>query len=157
MIHGKLFYTIAFLFLTIINTMSFEVSCAITGHIPENGLDYPIARWRGFKKAAYSLSFQDNYRYQVMYATPVLNQHNYKSTFFIVTNRVGQGWAPGWDTLNMLAAQGHEIASHSYITTPSSRLSTGTLIQYFRERAGWSNAGTDFNMVMIQTVTNLCQ
>lgn len=113
MIHGKFIYTVAFISLIIINTFSFEASCAIPGHFPGNDLDYHIARWRGFKKAAYSITFDDNYRFQVLYAAPVLNQHNYKATFFLVTNRVGQGWAPGWDAINMLAAQGHEIASHS--------------------------------------------
>jgi len=78
-----------------------------------SGLDYKIGRWHGFKKSAFTISFDDNYRFQVTYAAPLLNQHNYKATYFIVTNRVGKGWAPGWDTLNMLASQGHEIASHS--------------------------------------------
>ena len=78
-----------------------------------SGLDYQIATWYRFKSSAFSISFDDNYRSQVTYATPILNQHNYKATYFIVTNRVGKGWTPGWDTLNMLAMQGHEIASHS--------------------------------------------
>lgn len=75
--------------------------------------DYWIGRWYKFKQAAFTVSFDDNYRFQVTYAAPLLNLHNYKATYFIVTNRVGKGWAPGWDTLNMLASQGHEIASHS--------------------------------------------
>jgi len=76
-------------------------------------LDYQIARWFKFKKAAFSITFDDNYRFQVTQAMPLLNQYNYKATYFIVTNRVGNGYAPGWDTLNMLALQGHEIGSHS--------------------------------------------
>ncbi|MCX6285503.1 MAG: polysaccharide deacetylase family protein [Bacteroidetes bacterium] len=83
------------------------------GQTASSGPDYWIGRWYKFKKAAFTVSFDDNYRFQVVYATPLLNQHNYKATYFIVTNRVGKGWAPGWDTLNMLASQGHEIASHS--------------------------------------------
>ncbi len=76
-------------------------------------LDYQIATWHGFKKSAFTITFDDNYRFQVTLATPLLNQHNYKATFFLVTNRIGKGWCPGWDTVNMLALQGHEIASHS--------------------------------------------
>jgi len=76
-------------------------------------LEYRIGRWFKFKKAAFTVSFDDNYRFQVTFATPLLNEHNYKATYFIVTNRVGKGWAPGWDTLNIVASQGHEIASHS--------------------------------------------
>jgi len=76
-------------------------------------MEYSIATWAGFKRSAVTFTFDDNYRFQVKYAMPLLNGHNYKGTWFIVTNRVGKGWAPGWDTLNMLALQGHEIASHS--------------------------------------------
>ena len=83
------------------------------GDPDHTGLDYQIATWYKFKDAAFSISFDDNYRSQVTWARPILNQYNYKATYFIVTNRVGKGWAPGWDTLNMLAAEGHEIASHS--------------------------------------------
>ena len=106
---------IVFYFLSSIffNSLYFNAYCGVSGKNHNGGPDYSIARWRGFKNAAYSITFDDNYRFQVTYATPVLNQHNYKATFFIVTNRVGQGWAPGWDTVNMLADQGHEIASHS--------------------------------------------
>ena len=94
-------------------------SLPLSAHIPGNpkavtgGLGYQIARWRGFKKAAFTISFDDNYRFQVVYATPIINGYNYKATYFLVTNRVGKGWAPGWDTVNMLASEGHEIASHS--------------------------------------------
>jgi hypothetical protein len=76
-------------------------------------LDYQVATWQGFKKSAFTITFDDNYRFQVTLAAPLLNQHNYKATYFLVTNRIGKGWCPGWDTVNMLAAQGHEIASHS--------------------------------------------
>jgi peptidoglycan/xylan/chitin deacetylase (PgdA/CDA1 family) len=79
----------------------------------EAGIDYSIATWPGFKRSALTITFDDNYRFQVTKALPFLNEHHYKATWFIVTNRVGKGWAPGWDTLNMLALQGHEIASHS--------------------------------------------
>ncbi|MEI6883925.1 MAG: polysaccharide deacetylase family protein [Bacteroidota bacterium] len=105
---------------------------------PRDFPDYSIARWRGFKKAAYSITFDDNYRFQVLYAAPVLNQHNYKATFFLVTNRVGQGWAPGWDTVNMLASQGHEIASHSknhpnFITLSQHPEWTDSMVHEFRD------------------------
>jgi len=81
---------------------------------PDKGpLEYQIAPWYRFKSAALSISFDDNYRSQVTHARPVLNQYNYKATYYIVTNRVGYGWAPDWDTVNMLAQEGNEIGSHS--------------------------------------------
>jgi hypothetical protein len=77
------------------------------------GVEYSVATWPGFKRSAVSITFDDNYRFQITKAMPLLNEHHFKATYFIVTNRVGKGWAPGWDTLNMVALQGHEIGSHS--------------------------------------------
>jgi peptidoglycan/xylan/chitin deacetylase (PgdA/CDA1 family) len=94
--------------------MFFPASALNNNHkSPSSNFEYQIADWHGFKKAAFTVTFDDNYRFQVTLATPILNEHNYKATYFIVTNRVGKGWAPGWDTLRMLASEGHEIASHS--------------------------------------------
>lgn len=81
--------------------------------VASGGLAYQIGPWKGFKTAAMTFTFDDNYRFQVTLARPLLNVHNFKATYFWVTNRVGKGWAPGWDTAQMLAAEGHELASHS--------------------------------------------
>jgi len=81
---------------------------------PATNPEYRIARWYGFKQAAFSITFDDNTRLQFTHALPLLNEHNYKATFFIVTNWVREKvMSPGWDTLNMVALQGHEIGSHS--------------------------------------------
>ena len=109
------------------------------------GLDYKIAKWQGFKKSAFTISFDDNYRFQVTKATPLLNQHNYKATYFIVTNRVGAGWAPGWDTLNMLASQGHEIGSHSknhsdFVILTRDTIYTDSMNREFRDSRDTINA-----------------
>ncbi len=72
-----------------------------------------IAVWRGFRKAAMTFTFDDNYRMQATLAAPALEAHRFRGTFYIVTNRVGGGWTPGWDTVRMMALNGHEIGSHS--------------------------------------------
>lgn len=100
-------------FFTLYSSVTVSAQTPEAGMSSSTGLEYQIARWSGFRKAAFTISFDDNYRYQVTLANPILNQHHYKATYFIVTNRVGKGWAPGWDTINMLALQGHEIGSHS--------------------------------------------
>ncbi len=110
---GCLIAGILLLFLCMFFPFALAAADKLIDKTSSSGLDYQVGRWRGFKKAAFTITFDDNYRFQVVYATPLLNQHNYKATYFIVTNRVGKGWAPGWDTLNMLASEGHEIASHS--------------------------------------------
>jgi len=88
-------------------------ACSQGNNQSSSALDYQIATWQGFRKSAFTITFDDNYRFQVTLAAPLLNQHNFKATYFLVTNRIGKGWCPGWDTVNMLASQGHEIASHS--------------------------------------------
>lgn len=72
-----------------------------------------IAVWRGFRKAAMTFTFDDNYRMHSTLAAPALEAHGFRGTFYIVTNRVGAGWAPGWDTVRLMALHGHEIGSHS--------------------------------------------
>jgi len=103
------------LLLTFILCLPLSISANTGDHQKQSpsNFDYEIAIWPGFKKAALSITFDDNYRFQFSYALPLLNQHLYKATYFVVTNRVGGGWAPGWDTISMAAIQGHEIASHS--------------------------------------------
>jgi peptidoglycan/xylan/chitin deacetylase (PgdA/CDA1 family) len=76
-------------------------------------LDYQFARWYQFKTAALTLTFDDGYRNQFVKALPLLNERNIRSSFYIVTSRVGNGPTPGWDTLRAAAIQGHEIGSHT--------------------------------------------
>jgi peptidoglycan-N-acetylglucosamine deacetylase len=104
---------IHFFFIIFLSFSSFLYAQDPASSKPSAGLQYQFARWPGFKKAAFSITFDDYYRFQVTYATPLLDQHNFKATYYIITNRVGQGWAPDWDTVNLLASHGHEIGSHS--------------------------------------------
>ncbi len=101
------------IFFTLILNSSLSAFNDGKSNVSSSNFDYQIGTWKGFKTAAMTFSFDDNYRFQVTLARPILNEHNYKATYFWVTNRVGKGWAPGWDTANMMAAEGHEIASHS--------------------------------------------
>ena len=108
-------------------------------------LEYRIARWQGFSKAAVTITFDDNCRFQVVYATPLLDAHNYKATYFIVTNRVGKGRAPGWDTIAMLASRGHEIASHSknhpdFVSLAENPRWADSMIHEFRDSRDTINA-----------------
>ena len=101
-----------FFFLT--TTLSLSAQRAGNNESPvKKDLNYQIALWYKFNQAAASITFDDNVRLQFTFALPLLNQHNFKGTFYIVTNWVGNGKCPGWDTLNMAAMQGHEIGSHS--------------------------------------------
>jgi len=141
------YVNIGFLLLVLTMLFPFPASALNKGSdkASSSGLDYQIGRWRGFKKAAFTISFDDNYRFQVTYAAPLLDQHNYKATYFIVTNRVGKGYAPGWDTLNMLASEGYEIASHSknhadFVTLSQHPEWADSMIHEFRDSRDTINA-----------------
>lgn len=76
-------------------------------------LRYTFKNWYQGKDAAVTFTFDDGYRSQFLLAVPVLDARSFKGTFFIVTNRIGKGYSPGWDSVRFLANNGHEIGSHS--------------------------------------------
>ncbi|MEO8414086.1 MAG: polysaccharide deacetylase family protein [Ginsengibacter sp.] len=71
-----------------------------------------IARWKDSKKAALSLTFDDCINGQFTVALPLLNQYNFKSTFFLTIKNV-QPQAGGWGLIQQAARDGHEIANHT--------------------------------------------
>ena len=79
--------------------------------------DIEIATWAGFRKAATSFTFDDGPQSNVDMAMPMFDKYGYKATFNIVTNWAnggnGQNGMLNWDGVKALAADGHEIASHS--------------------------------------------
>lgn len=81
--------------------------------IRADSLHWEIAKWRNFKTAALTITFDDGIRSQFTTAVPMLNERSLKGSFYIVTNYVGKGFTPDWDTLNKVALEGHEIGSHS--------------------------------------------
>jgi peptidoglycan/xylan/chitin deacetylase (PgdA/CDA1 family) len=81
--------------------------------IKSDSVNYQIARWYDFKDAAVSITFDDGVRSQFTIALPLLNERSLKATFYVVTNYIGTGFTPDWDTLNIVALEGHEIGSHS--------------------------------------------
>ena len=76
-------------------------------------LRYTIKNWYKGKEAAVTLTFDDAYRSQFRLAVPLLTIYSFKATFFIVTNRIGKGYSPDWDSVRYLANMGHEIGSHT--------------------------------------------
>jgi hypothetical protein len=79
-----------------------------------------VADWYNFKKAAYSLSFDDALVSQPKYVGPVLYRNNLKATFFILPTNLQADktqnaiWHFGyWYQYIDLYNQGHEIGSHT--------------------------------------------
>lgn len=85
-----------------------------------------IAKFKGDRKAAVCITFDDGLRNQDDVAIPLLTQYGFKATFFVIpgrtpdTNEEAARKKPGdwggisWLRLKELAARGHEIASHTW-------------------------------------------
>jgi peptidoglycan/xylan/chitin deacetylase (PgdA/CDA1 family) len=73
---------------------------------------YRICNWKGNKKAAASITFDDNCPGQFDFAIPLLRSRNFKSTFFIITAGSQCGLVD-WLRVDSAHQEGHEIGSHS--------------------------------------------
>lgn len=76
------------------------------------------ARWFKNKKSAFSFSFDDGLVSQYENARPIMNQHNFKGTFYVIPNFLVDSlpgiWRYGtWYMFQEMSLQGHEIGSHS--------------------------------------------
>jgi len=78
---------------------------------------HAITYFQGNKAGAVSFTFDDGYVSQATTAVSELNARGLKGTFFLITD---PGWISNnisWATWRNVAAQGHEIASHT-VTHP---------------------------------------
>jgi peptidoglycan/xylan/chitin deacetylase (PgdA/CDA1 family) len=69
-----------------------------------------IATWSRFRTAALSLTFDDNTSGQFAKALPLLDAHDLKGTFFVITEKMD---GAAWKRAATAASRGHEIASHT--------------------------------------------
>lgn len=87
-----------------------------------------IAQFAGDRPAALTYTFDDGLRDQFTVAVPMLNEAGLKGTFFVIPGKVSEsvgdaekrkndkrawGTIP-WEELRQMAAQGHEIANHTW-------------------------------------------
>lgn len=90
-----------------------------SGFSPAPQTQIKIATWANFAKSAYSLTFDDGFKSHYNYVRPVLNKYQIKGTFFVITHTLQEpgavlrGRGGSWDQFQTLAAEGHEIASHT--------------------------------------------
>ncbi len=89
---------------------------------------YEIGTWSGFRDAAISYTFDDGCPNQFSVAIPMFNEFGFPLTLFTAT---GTSWLPqpNWTVLQNVAAQGHEVASHT-VTHPYLNQLTLTEQQY---------------------------
>jgi peptidoglycan/xylan/chitin deacetylase (PgdA/CDA1 family) len=59
------------------------------------------------------LTFDDGYESHYSSAKPILDKYDFKATFSIVCNYVGNGNRMTWEEIKSLRQEGHDIASHT--------------------------------------------
>lgn len=90
-----------------------------------------VKTWANDSKSAFSFSFDDSFKSQYDYALPVLNSFGFKATFYVIAEEpTEQGeplnWRYGtWDEFREIAAEGHEIGSHTMTHPHLTKLSIG--------------------------------
>ena len=96
-----------------------------------------IAKFKGDRTAAASMTLDDGLRNQDEFAVPLLNKYGIKATFYVIpgltpeTNEEAAKKKPGdhggmsWFRLKELAAQGHEIANHTWTHIPLTKIKDG--------------------------------
>ncbi len=96
-----------------------------------------IAKFKGDHMAAVSMTLDDGLRNQDEFAVPLLNKYGIKATFYVIpgltpeTNEEAAKKKPGdhggmsWLRLKELAAQGHEIANHTWTHIPLTKIKDG--------------------------------
>ncbi len=75
-----------------------------------------VAKYRGDRPCAVSLTFDDGTPGQIVRAIPILDKHGIHATFFINTAAVESspiGAALTWEAWKAAAESGHEIGSHT--------------------------------------------
>lgn len=90
---------------------------------------HEITPWRGNRPGAVSLTFDDGYESQLTTCVELLNARNLKGTFFIVTGDWITQHGLSWELLREVAAQGHEIGSHTVTHPGLEDLSADELVQ----------------------------
>ena len=85
-----------------------------------------VVKFKDDRVAALSFTFDDNLRDQYDVVVPLLNKYGIRGTFFVISGRTpetngeaakkkpGDWGGISWPQLRELAAQGHEIANHTW-------------------------------------------
>jgi peptidoglycan/xylan/chitin deacetylase (PgdA/CDA1 family) len=87
----------------------------------------PLSRlaelWRtgkrdGLPERAVVITFDDGYRSVIETVAPILREHGFTATLFLLGGREGLRWRPPWplltwDEAGQLAAAGHELGAHT--------------------------------------------
>ena len=104
---------------------AFAAVSAVLAQAPISSIH--VLPWNGYKGAV-SLTFDDGEPVHLDVAVPELNQRHLRATFFLIVNRL-----PRPEEWKKVAAEGHEIGSHSLDHKHISELSPADEIQQVQE------------------------
>jgi peptidoglycan/xylan/chitin deacetylase (PgdA/CDA1 family) len=96
----------------------------------QTSLRYRVTPWSDNKKAAVTVTLDDDCDGQFTYGVPIMNARNIKGTFFIIT---GDGYtcdgATNWPAYANAASYGHEVTAHT-VTHPDLTTLSSTQVNY---------------------------
>jgi hypothetical protein len=81
---------------------------SVSAQAQTDSVVYEIGTWEDFRGSAITYTFDDNCPNQYLKAVPMFDELGFKGTFYTVID-----WSPQWNTLEQMAANGHEIGSHT--------------------------------------------
>lgn len=98
-----------------------------------------VAKFRGNKRAAVSLTYDDGLKEHIDLVAPELEKRGFRGSFWIIGNRIGvkdpkHGDRMTFDDLRELHRRGHEVGSHTWSHPKLVRLSTPDSVRMEMER-----------------------
>jgi len=79
----------------------------------EREVNVGICTWKGNKRAAVTLTYDDAVPNQIKYHVPLMEERGFRGTFFVFANAISRGQSNNWEPWVRIAEKGHEIGSHT--------------------------------------------
>lgn len=79
----------------------------------EREVNVGICTWKGNKRAAVTLTYDDAVLNQIKYHVPLMEERGFRGTFFVFANAISHGQSNNWEPWIRIAEKGHEIGSHT--------------------------------------------
>lgn len=78
----------------------------------QSNLNYKITNWLDNKKAAVTITYDDNCDGQFTIGLPEMEKRNFKSTYYVNSGDGGCNNPTRWDFIKLAMDEGHEIGAH---------------------------------------------
>jgi len=92
--------------------------------------DVTVARFKGDRQAAVSLTFDDALPSHIESAIPSLDRYGLKGTFFLLLSNIRQESTSNWDAWRGAVSNGHEAGSHTFTHPMLTQVRDPALLDY---------------------------